>query len=63
MWRMSRDKGITVAELMTLTPYELSLEWMAREAFMAEAAAEARRWQSGGQGPSQGLFRATWRVN
>ena len=63
MWAMSRDKGVTVAELMELSPYDLTLEWMAREAFLAQAASEARRWQAGAKGPSFGSFRATWRVN
>lgn len=63
MWRMSRDKGITVAELLELDPYEMTLEWLAREAFLSEAAGEMRRLQAQGGGPSTGVYRFTWQVN
>tara|TARA_R100001463_G_scaffold8569_5_gene26056 strand:- start:669 stop:827 length:159 start_codon:yes stop_codon:yes gene_type:complete len=52
-----------VADLLDMSPYDLTLEWMAREAFISEAAGEMRRYQSGAQGPAWGTHRFTWQVN
>ncbi len=61
MYRLSKDKGLLVADLMALSPYDLTLEWLAREAWLSECTRNFRDLQ--GSEPSHGQHRFTWTVN
>jgi hypothetical protein len=61
MYRISRDKGLTMAELLDMSPYDLTLEWLGREAWLSECARHFRKVQSGEQ--PRGQHRYVWSMN